>query len=170
MRTTDPRFRRDSSPGPGRGSAPGPPRPSAPADPPPIVDDTAAVAILDGDSARLVQAAEQLGGRLAEDKLQTSQIRNIFGAVRRIEMRWPRTGADDDQRREAVHQLRMLKPKLAYQVARHRDKESGAALRQLEKNLLPLINGVGEDRERFQRFVDFFEATLAYHRAKGGRD
>ncbi|MBX6770614.1 MAG: type III-A CRISPR-associated protein Csm2 [Chloroflexi bacterium] len=134
------------------------------------MDDATAEAILGGDSARLVSVAEQLGRSLAEGKLKTSQIRSFFGAVRRIEMRWPRTGADDDQRRAAVHQLQMLKPKLAYQAARHRDKEGGPALSQLQQNLLPLIDRTREDRERFQRFVDFFEATLAYHRAAGGRE
>ncbi|HEX9000884.1 MAG TPA: type III-A CRISPR-associated protein Csm2, partial [Blastocatellia bacterium] len=28
---------------------------------------------------------------------------------------------------------------------------------------------VGEDKEKFERFVDFFEAILAYHKAAGGK-
>ena len=31
------------------------------------------------------------------------------------------------------------------------------------------INEVGENADHFARFVDFFEAILAYHKAAGGR-
>ncbi len=136
----------------------------------PIVDEATARAILGGDSARLVETAERLGKSLADGRLKTSQIRNVFGAVRRIEMSWPRTGADELRRDAAIHDLLLLKPKLAYQAARHRSESGGRAVAMLEQNLRPLIDGVGKDRERFQRFVDFFEATLAYHRAAGGGD
>lgn len=117
-----------------------------------------------------MQAAEQLGRELADGRLKTSQIRNVFGAVRRIEMSWPRTGADEQRRDDAFHELLLLKPKLAYQAARNQSENGGRAVKMLEQNLRPLIDGVGKDRERFQRFVDFFEATLAYHRASGGSD
>lgn len=133
------------------------------------VDEATARAILEGDSARLVQTAERLGRELVDLKLKTSQIRTVFGAVRRIEMSWPRTGADEQRRQEAIHQLLMLKPKLAYQAARQ-SKQGSSGVQVLADNLFPLINGVNGDRTRFQRFVDFFEATLAYHRAGGGGD
>lgn len=99
----------------------------------------------------LVEAAEQLGTKLARG-LKTSQIRKIYGAVKKIQM------SDDFQRKDLV----MLKPKLAYAAARN------DAVSDLKDALTQAIDRVGDDRERFQNFVDFFEATLAYHKAAGG--
>jgi CRISPR-associated protein Csm2 len=133
-----------------------------------FVDHTVAENILKGDSELLVRKAEELGRALADMKLKTSQIRNVFGTVRRIEMSWPRSGASEGAQREAIHEMLMLKPKLAYQAARARGQDGGEAVVILSQSLRPLIERVGTDRDRFQRFVDFFEATLAYHRANGG--
>ena len=58
----------------------------------------------------------------------------------------------------------MLKPKLAYAAARHRSVE------QLKEALTIAIDKVGNDEKKFQNFVDFFEATLAYHKDAGGRE
>jgi CRISPR-associated protein Csm2 len=150
----------------GTGARPGPPGTDLP--PPGSLDPATARKILDGDSELLVKKAEELGTLLANQRLKTSQIRNVFGTVRRIEMSWPRSGAHEDDQREAIHEMLMLKPKLAYQAARARGQDGGDGVTTLDRALRPLIEGVGTDRARFQRFVDFFEATLAYHRASGG--
>ena len=119
--------------------------------------------LVDGNAQLLTQQAEKTGTNLAR-QLTTSQIRNVFGTVRQIEMNWgPR--ATETQRRHAVRQLVLLKPKLAYQAKRER----GRGVQELADILIPAIDLVGEDRERFQNFVDFFEAILAYHTAAGGR-
>lgn len=115
-----------------------------------------------GDARLLVQWAEELGESLAR-QVTTSQIRNIFGTVRQIEMSWSRQ-ASDAERLWAARQLLLLKPKLAYQARRER----GRGVEQLSHVLIPAIEMVGENREYFQRFVDFFEAILAYHTAYGG--
>jgi len=119
--------------------------------------------IVDSDARSLTNRAETIGTRLAR-QLTTSQIRNVFGTVRQIEMNWgPR--ATEQQRKHAARQLILLKPKLAYQARRER----GKGVQELANVLIPAIDLVGEDRDRFQNFVDFFEAILAYHTAAGGR-
>ena len=110
----------------------------------------------------LVTFAEQTAERLVKAGLTSSQIRNIFTEVRKIEALWE---TDPEQ---AVRRLTMLKPKLHYQTARTRQVQG------LQEVLIPAIDLVaqaqGEERaKRFQRFMDLFEAILAYHRAKGGR-
>ena len=60
--------------------------------------------------------------------------------------------------------LVMLKPKLAYAAARN------DAVTDLKDALTQAIDRVGDDPQRFKNFVDFFEATLAYHKAAGGQD
>ena len=125
--------------------------------------DTLAAIITDPDSTpTLVDWAEKLGTILKSLQLTTSQIRNIFGTVRQIEMSW--TPKDtEDERRDAMRRLLLLKPRLAYQSRR------AEAVEGLEKVLTAAIDNVGSSRENFQRFVDFFEAILAYHTAAGGQ-
>lgn len=100
----------------------------------------------------LVKEAEQRGQQLARN-LTTSQIRNIYGAVKKMQMK----GELD------THKLLMLKPKLAYAAKRH-----GGGVDTLKDVLTQAIDLVGNDSIKFSRFVDFFEAILAYHRAYGG--
>jgi CRISPR-associated protein Csm2 len=108
----------------------------------------------------LVEIAERLGPRLKDGHLTTSQIRNIYGMVKRMEI----SGFD-------AHEFVLLRPKLAYAAARAartaRDNERGA--QELKDVLTWAIDEVGADETKFARFVDFFEAILAYHQAAGGR-
>jgi CRISPR-associated protein Csm2 len=101
----------------------------------------------------------QLGKTLADKGLKTSQIRAVFGQVRRIEMAWQPDEKGDNYRRQVI----LLKSKLAYQSARI--KEVG-----MLKDILAETIDLIDNREHFQRFVDFFEAILAYHKASGGKD
>ena len=100
----------------------------------------------------LVKEAEKFGKQLARN-LTTSQIRNIYGAVKKMQMK----GKLD------THKLLMLKPKLAYAAKRH-----GGGVETLKDVLTQAIDLVGNDSKKFNRFVDFFEAILAYHRHYGG--
>ena len=124
-------------------------------------------AIINGDADRLVREAEKLGAALQAQKLTTNQIRNIFGTVRRIEMNWPEIPKDEADRQRVIRAQRdlvLLKPKMAYQAKRER----GRAVQMLTHVLSTAIDQVGKDRTKFQHFVDFFEAILAYHKAYGG--
>jgi len=102
----------------------------------------------------LVQVAEKLGPRLEDGKLSTSQIRNIYGMVKRMEMQT-----------FDPHEFALLKPKLAYAAKRARAR--GAE--ELRDVLSWAIDEVGQDANKFNRFVDLFEAILAYHVAAGGK-
>lgn len=101
----------------------------------------------------LVTAAEKLGQTLKSRGLKTSQIRKIYGAVKKIQM------SDEFQRNDLV----MLKPKLAYAAARNHE------VTDLKDALTQAIDQV-DNEKKFKNFVDFFEATLAYHKAAGGQD
>lgn len=111
----------------------------------------------------LVKWADQIGQRIAR-QITTSQIRNIFGTVRQIQMNW--RSKPDDSYRQAV----LLKPKIGYAAARER----GQGMKDLEAVLRPGLDAMMEGKtmdekhNRFMRFVDFFEAILAYHKKYGG--
>jgi len=120
------------------------------------------VIIQTDETQSLVEWAEKLGRGLARP-LTTSQIRGIFGTVRLIEMNWQKE-AGKERNQRAWRDLLLLKPKLAYQAK----KERGGGVEVLARVLVPAIDEVENDRANFQRFVDFFEAILAYHKAYGG--
>ncbi len=122
--------------------------------------------IVEGNAELMVKEAEALGKGLAR-QLTTSQIRNIFGTVRRIEMNWPASPKTETERKRAQkarRDLLLLKPKMAYQAKRER----GKGIQILTEVLSDAIDLVEGEHDRFQNFVDFFEAILAYHKAFGG--
>lgn len=147
---------------------------TAPAAEPFKVDVTAVRKVIaKDDPKKLVELTNSYGKQLAVARLATSQIRSIFGSVRQMESRW----YDDKQRNQGIRDLLMLKPKLAYQEARHKSQAVGMLRAMLE----PAIDAVidpgtdhtaedGNDQDRFGRFMEYFEALLAYHKAHGGAD
>ena len=102
----------------------------------------------------LVEMAEELGPRLQRGRLTVSQIRNVYGMVKQMEMR----GFD-------ANEFVLLKPKLAYAAAR----ANVEGVRELKEVLSWAIDEVDNDESKFARFVDFFEAILAYHKAADRR-
>jgi CRISPR-associated protein Csm2 len=118
--------------------------------------------IVDGNTDLLIKRAREIGQALKDAGLSMAQIRGIFGTVRRIEMRWTEKAAQET-REQAIRQLLLLQPKLEYQAKRQRQVQG------LKNVLIPAIEQVQGDRKRFGRFVEFFEAILAYHVAAGGK-
>ena len=111
--------------------------------------------IINGDTKELVRVAEKLGKHLKLKDLTTSQIRNVFGSVKKMEMK----GFEEKE-------LLLLKPKLAYAASRPGSKQGTKDLRNVLSNA---IDFVGDSQEHFENFCNFFEAILAYHRAAGGK-
>jgi len=116
----------------------------------------------DPSGAELVKFAEQTADQLVHHNLTRAQIRNIFTEVRKIEALW------DNRHEDALRRLNMLKPKLDYATARN---NSVQLLRDVLGKAIDEVNAAegGERDKRFQKFMDLFEAILAYHRARGGR-
>lgn len=112
----------------------------------------------------LVKVADKSGLDLKNLGLTTNQIRALFGEVRQIQAQW-----ENDSPR-AARRLVLLKPKMAYRARRER----GRAVQEMNDILLPALDLVIREKDQkkqvanFQRFVEFFEAILAYHKAYGG--
>jgi CRISPR-associated protein Csm2 len=121
--------------------------------------------LVDGDAEELVNFAEELGRQLAR-RLKTAQIRKFFAEVRRLgdEARVSRRPADLDR---IYRRLTLLRPKLAYQVRRAEGVED---LRAVLDPAILLVTQYRSDPQRLTRFVEFFEAILAYHKFHGGQD
>lgn len=102
-----------------------------------------------GDAEHLVKVASEIGPCLG---VNPTQLRRFFGEVKRIEMLWTQPGAEARAQRRAT----LLEPRLNYQVQRQ------AQVRNLRDVLQPCLKYARQDREQFQRFVEFYEALIAY--------
>lgn len=119
--------------------------------------------ITQGDPETLVKWAEDIGKAIAR-QVTSSQLRNVFGTARQIQLRWP--SDSDAAYRDAV----LLRPKLGYFAKRER----GRGMEDLRRILTPALEEMSrstdpkERQNRFNRFVEFLEAIVAYHKAYGG--
>lgn len=87
--------------------------------------------------------------------LSTSQLRRFFGEVKRQQME----GYNETD-------FILLKPKLAYAVGRDTEKTK---IDDFYKELSRLIDLV-HDEESFKRFIQVFEAIVAFHKATVGKE
>lgn len=111
-----------------------------------------------------VDFTEQFGKYLADQRFTNSQIRNIFGEIKRLQMKkW-------DQTVEST--LLLLKPKLAYSAKRQMGRQAENAAIELKDFLCKGIDVVVDSQDQqtsFEHFANIFEAILAYHKAHGGK-
>jgi CRISPR-associated protein Csm2 len=95
----------------------------------------------------------------------TSQMRNIFSEVKRIEVKV----INEEQYEKNRSHILLLRPKIAYNTARvlasKRDSKMIDLREVLEKGLLAI-----KDYQQFKRFSQFFEGIIAYHKVYGGKD
>lgn len=107
-----------------------------------------------------IKFAEELGKYLKDNQLTTSQIRNVYGEMKRIQMK--------GFRNESTSFL-LLKPKMAYSVAR--DGKKG--LKQLSEIFSRAYECIEIESEggvkQFNNLMDLMESILAYHKAYGGK-
>lgn len=130
-----------------------------------------------------VEFAEKLGKELVDvanrgrHAMTTSQVRNFFGEVRRIQMKRQSQGENKSKSIKAGD-FYMLRPKLAYAVARVSDSRNKITVfKDVVNDLLDAVRlpEVGKDNQNeeefddFDNFVAFLEATVAYHKVYGGK-
>jgi len=117
----------------------------------------------------LIKKAEELGKKLASERLKTASVRNFFGMVRQMqsqEVIRRRNEGQQEQISDATHRdLLLMIPKLRYQSQRGLD-----GVKRLADELEPAIKAIERDPKAFSNFLDFFEAILAYHKAAGGAE
>lgn len=113
--------------------------------------------------------AEQFGKHLVDKRLTTSQIRNIYGEVKRIEAKLPEEGKKVPN--ELLQDFLLLRPKVAYAAKRAGTRGVEDFKEVMDTMHLAVMSVEGTDwRKAFKRFTAMFEAILAYHKAGGGRE
>lgn len=109
----------------------------------------------DAGGEMLFRKAEEMGRELVDKKVSMSQIRKLFSEIKKIEY---------DEKKEYQYKLRLLKAQIGYTSGRFKEFSN---FKESFYNLIDQTLRGGE--VELKRFKDFFEATVAYFRAYGGR-
>lgn len=125
--------------------------------------------IVNGDAKILVETAQQIAKEMVTGKentsVSTSQIRNIYGTSKKIQM-----ALDETNAAQMYGKLLLLKPKMAYANGRfNKGNKKIPGFKVVIDCLSTAIDLVEENLERMKNFFNFFEAILAYHKAEGGK-
>jgi CRISPR-associated protein Csm2 len=111
--------------------------------------------ITDKIDSAFIDYAEKVGKELKTQNLSSSQIRNIYGEMKRIQL------GDFEKLKTS---FLLLKPKLAYNVGRNNTN----GLKLFQKIFDEGYKQVS-DQKTFGNFCSVIEAIIAYHRANGGK-
>ncbi|MBK8656804.1 MAG: type III-A CRISPR-associated protein Csm2 [Haliscomenobacter sp.] len=117
-----------------------------------------------GIKGSAIEYADKLGQRLVDERFTTSQIRNFYGELKRIQL----NGISG-----SISSFHLLHPKIAY-AAKRAEKMGSRGANTFKEEILKAHRAVRIDEDgsekRFQNFCDLCEAILAFHKASGGRD
>lgn len=103
---------------------------------------------------------------LVAQELKTNQVRRILEMARNVELKLKRNKGEDI--RDDIVRIRYV---LAYTVGRATGR-SKSPLEAFHKILDPMLEVLMKDpkEENFEKFYDFLQAVVAYHRFFGGKD
>lgn len=109
-----------------------------------------------------IDFASEFGKQIADGGLTTSQIRIVFGEMRRIQM--------NDYLNQKTDFL-LLKAKLAYAVKRH-NKPGLTDFFKLFEIAYDAVDKNNDENgtKHFKNMMDLTEAVLAYHKYFGGKE
>jgi CRISPR-associated protein Csm2 len=113
----------------------------------------------------LVTKAEEFGKRLKNNNVKRSQFRRVFTHIKKIQttIESKEYNENDSIPDYILKEILLLKPKMAYTAGRHEN------IKDFYEVVVKFTNKMKTVVE-FNRFYDFVEATLAYHRYHGGKD
>jgi CRISPR-associated protein Csm2 len=124
--------------------------------------------IMELDVVDINDIAEAKSRMFVRGDITTNQIRNIYGEIARIRNEYDK--APKGQKYDRARKLFiLLKPKLAYAVGRQQKKEQKETMEDYKNTFYKLIDLVehtdeANKEDALQRFFDFAEAIVAYHK------
>lgn len=107
----------------------------------------------------LAKVKKENGYRTQDESLTTSQFRNFYGELKRIQLK------GIEEAKQAFH---LLRPKLAYAASRAKTKGAETFKEEILKAHAAVKIDDENAAKRFANFCDFTEAVLAYHKANNG--
>lgn len=127
---------------------------------------------------QIVDRAEEVMRTLAQSKnmVTTSQIRKFLTAVNTVKEKISMYRMDNKVQNDLLPvslqaQIKYLKVKLAYQIGRNKGKY-GNPVEAFEKEagLMKWIDEIKGSAKEYDKFSNYIEALVAYHKFYGGRD
>lgn len=116
--------------------------------------------IKSGINSHCIDYTREFGNFLKQNHFTSSQFRNFYGELKRIQMK----GLKNNK-----NAFLLLEPKLAYAAARETDNKkkdsSNEFYRIISRAHRLVLNASGDESEKFNNFCDFVEAILAFHKA-----
>ena len=121
----------------------------------------------------------QSNDKLGFDAMTTSQVRNIFTEIKRLQAKLEqgKTTQEADKDKAAWQRIQvefnLLRPKVAYNAARELAKRRNSKIklfRDVFDKAHNVVNEADTPIQAFKHFCQFFEAVIAYHKVHGGRD
>ncbi len=119
--------------------------------------------VANGPDNKIIDVINETGKFIKNNRLTTSQIRNIFGTIKQIES----IGFENKQA-----DFIMLKPLTAYAYSRNKNKGFEVLKEAIIDPGIDEVLKEENDKEKtikFKNFVKLFEAVLSYHKYHGGR-
>ncbi|ADL43506.1 CRISPR-associated protein, Csm2 family [Caldicellulosiruptor obsidiansis OB47] len=108
----------------------------------------------DKDGKAFSEVAEKTGQLLKESNVTVTQLRKVFTEVKRL----------SPENENYKYKLKLLKAKMAYTSGRFPKLKD---FQEIVNKALPVAE---QNEKTLQRFKDFFEAVVAYHKFFGGRE
>lgn len=103
--------------------------------------------------------------RTGRNAVSTSQLRNIFGEVKRIELN---IDGDEEKWETKQNEFALLRPKIAYNVARVVSNSKGSRMREFGE-VMNLAHKHVDSAAHLKNFSNLLEGILAYHKSFGGK-
>ena len=104
----------------------------------------------------MIVFTEKAGQMMKSKNLSTSQIRNVYGEIKRIQV------AGYEKEKTSFY---LLKPKMAYALGRD-DKNLGL---KLFKKIFDKCFDYVKDEKTYKNFCNLIEALIAYNKSFGGK-
>lgn len=120
-----------------------------------------------------VDIGENIGKKLKDDKITTSQIRKFLSAVNSVANKIQN---EDEQLNQALaDEIQYIRIKLAYQAGRedipkeYKERPNEFGLHYLQNNLDEALKKIGNSKSEFEKFNRLVESIVAYHKFYGGK-
>lgn len=103
--------------------------------------------------------AKSIGKYLSDKGLSSSQLRNIFNEIKRLEM----IGLEDN-----MGALSLLNAKVAYMAARAKNNEGSKAFKEIFSLAYEQVKSVDQEKTAysFKNLAQFIEGIIAYHKVE----
>ena len=125
--------------------------------------DESTIAFLEKFGFYLCDKKDENDRYAGRNAVTTSQLRNMYSEVKRIEQKI------EDEATDWKTDFLMLRPKIAYNVARVLSKARESRIKDF-REVIEKAHSAVRTTAHFDNFVKIFEGIIAYHKVYGAKD